>query len=84
MVGRSRAAMLYHCKGGEAVKEAEHWRWLRNNKDKHPNLRDCLKDYEEMKAKLEQYEGVQCDPISEPYKGPLESNPIIPSWCQDE
>jgi hypothetical protein len=33
--------------------EPEHWRWLRNNLGKHPNLRDILRDLEEMKAKLE-------------------------------
>lgn len=24
------------------------------------------------------------DSVSEPYKGPLDSNPLIPSWCKDE
>ena len=24
------------------------------------------------------------DTVSEPYKGPLDSNPFIPSWCKDE
>lgn len=23
------------------------------------------------------------DPISEPYRGPIDSNPLIPSWCSD-
>jgi hypothetical protein len=23
------------------------------------------------------------DPISQPYRGPLDSNPLIPSWCKE-
>ena len=30
--------------------EPEHWRWLRANCDTHPNLRDCLRDWDDLRA----------------------------------
>ena len=50
-------------------REAEHWRWLRHNQGKHPNLRDCLNDYTAAMIRIAKLESERRDWIAQAEQG---------------
>lgn len=46
-------------------------------RDLAQQIQDCVEDFCREVDR-------EPDTVSEPYKGPLDSNPLVPSWCKDE